>query len=79
MDRKDEASLKSRDKHDQDNAPGSEKHLEAKVENDNIFAPDLKNRGAFKGDDSDGRVNWTPRRVLATLFLSGLYVGTNSM
>ncbi|EXJ71987.1 uncharacterized protein A1O5_04490 [Cladophialophora psammophila CBS 110553] len=29
-----------------------------------------------KGDDSDGHVNWSKRQILATLSLSGLYVGS---
>jgi hypothetical protein len=32
--------------------------------------------GAVKGDDSDGRIGWTARSILATIALSGLYVGT---
>ncbi len=36
---------------------------------------DLGNTGALKGDDSDGRVNWTTKQVLATISLSALYVG----
>jgi hypothetical protein len=36
---------------------------------------DLENSGAIKGDDSDGRVNWTLKQVVATIFLAGLYVG----
>ena len=36
---------------------------------------DLANRDAEKGDDSDGKVNWTTKQILATLFLCGLYVG----
>ena len=36
---------------------------------------DLENSGAIKGDDSDGRINWTLKQVLATIFLAGLYVG----
>ncbi len=28
-----------------------------------------------KGDDSDGRVEWSMRQILATISLSGLYVG----
>ena len=31
--------------------------------------------GVVKGDDSDGRIKWTTNQLLATLFLSGLYVG----
>lgn len=29
----------------------------------------------FKGDDSDGRVNWTWKHVIATISLCGVYVG----
>jgi hypothetical protein len=36
---------------------------------------DLANIEADKGDDSDGKVNWTLKQILATLFLCGLYVG----
>jgi hypothetical protein len=36
---------------------------------------DLENRHAVKGDDSDGKVDWTLKQILATIFLSGLYVG----
>lgn len=36
---------------------------------------DLDNSEAVKGDDSDGRVNWTPLQIVATVSLSGLYVG----
>ena len=37
---------------------------------------DLENSGAVKGDDSDGRVDWTFKQILATVSLCGLYVGT---
>lgn len=40
---------------------------------------DLEQHGAFKGDDSDGKVVWTPTTLLATVSLSDLYVGTSSM
>jgi hypothetical protein len=36
---------------------------------------DTANEKAVKGDDSDGRVDWTPRQVVASIFLSSLYVG----
>ena len=32
-------------------------------------------RHAFKGDDSDGKITWTFRTVLAAISLSGLYTG----
>ena len=43
-----------------------------------ITAIDVENRGAVKGDDSDGRIDWTFKQILATLSLSGLYVGMTS-
>lgn len=36
---------------------------------------DLANSKAFKGDDSDGKVVWTARTVLAFLSLAGLNSG----
>lgn len=39
---------------------------------------DIENRDAAKGDDSDGRIDWTRKQVLATISLSGLYVGMAS-
>ncbi|KAK3072083.1 hypothetical protein LTR53_007471 [Teratosphaeriaceae sp. CCFEE 6253] len=36
---------------------------------------DLDNHQAFKGDDSDGKVDWTPRKLLAAAFLAMLYTG----
>ncbi|OCK81189.1 MFS general substrate transporter [Lepidopterella palustris CBS 459.81] len=37
---------------------------------------DVENRRAYKGDDSDGKVNWTARRILAAVFLAALYTGS---
>lgn len=36
---------------------------------------DITNRGAFKGDDSDGRVTWNLRTIFAAIFLASLYTG----
>jgi hypothetical protein len=55
--------------------PGAEKASLERADTIDALTPDLENRGAIKGDDSDGRINWTLKQVLATLFLSGLYVG----
>lgn len=74
MDQQQEARAETRPKSIEHGAVELEKHV-VKVGSNNYLAPDIENRGAIKGDDSDGRVNWTPKRVLATLFLSGLYVG----
>ena len=46
-----------------------------KIDTLDALAVDPENRRALKGDDSDGRIDWTLKQVLATLFLSGLYVG----
>ena len=37
---------------------------------------DIENRAAYKGDDSDGSVDWTVRNILASVFLCTLYTGT---
>ncbi|OAL24346.1 hypothetical protein AYO22_05722 [Fonsecaea multimorphosa] len=37
---------------------------------------DAEKPNIVKGDDSDGHVNWSKRQILATLSLSGLYVGS---
>jgi hypothetical protein len=39
---------------------------------------DIENRHAFKGDDSDGKIEWTIRKILASAFLAMLYTGTLS-
>lgn len=36
---------------------------------------DLENKAAFKGDESDGAVDWTVRNILASIFLCMLYTG----
>jgi hypothetical protein len=36
---------------------------------------DVENRAAFKGDNSDGAVDWTVRNILASIFLCTLYTG----
>lgn len=41
----------------------------------NTLGVDVHNPDAEKGDDSDGKVNWTLKQILATCFLCGLYVG----
>lgn len=34
------------------------------------------NEKAFKGDDSDGTIDWTPRTVIAAIVLACLYTGS---
>ena len=61
-------------------APGAEhaerhedKHYAlAKV---NTLGVDVENREAVKGDDSDGKIDWTWKQIAATVSLAGLYVG----
>lgn len=36
---------------------------------------DLGNKKAFKGDDSDGKIEWTVRKAFAAAFLAMLYTG----
>lgn len=43
----------------------------------NIPATDFEKQDNVQGDNSDGRVEWTGRQILATLALSCLYVGTS--
>ncbi len=37
---------------------------------------DVENHQAFKGDDSDGKVEWNWRSITASFFLCTLYTGT---
>lgn len=39
---------------------------------------DVENKAAFKGDDSDGLVEWNLRNIIASIFLCMLYTGTNN-
>ena len=75
MDQQQETAIKFQRVSIENDAGGLEKPFVKKAEPINDLSPDLENRGAIKGDDSDGRINWTTKQVLATLFLSGLYVG----
>ena len=36
---------------------------------------DIENRYAFKGDDSDRKIEWTVRKLFAAAFLAMLYTG----
>jgi hypothetical protein len=50
-----------------------------KVATTATLAVDLENRDAVKGDDSDGQVDWSFKQIVATVCLSGLYVGMSSI
>jgi hypothetical protein len=52
----------------------SDQH-EKDIHHINTLGVDLHNPDAEKGDDSDGKVNWTVKQIFATVFLCGLYVG----
>ena len=45
---------------------------------DTLAHVDLGNRQAFKGDDSDGKVHWTLRKLFAAGSLAMLYTGPSS-
>ena len=49
---------------------------ELKLEN-TLRHVDLENRYAFKGDDSDGKIEWNIRKLFASAFLAMLYTGTS--
>lgn len=51
--------------------PGSDNELH-KV---STLGVDPENHDAVKGDDSDGRVDWTWKQICATICLTALYVG----
>jgi|TARA_R110002003_G_scaffold25_3_gene1161 hypothetical protein len=36
---------------------------------------DMHNTSAVKGDDSDGKVEWSTRSIFAAIFLAALYTG----
>ena len=50
-----------------------EKELHVEHLNDNLH---VHNELAFKGDDSDGKVDWSARHAIAALSLGMLYTGT---
>jgi hypothetical protein len=40
---------------------------------------DMKNSYAVKGDDSDGKVEWSTRSIFAAIFLAALYTGQSGV
>jgi hypothetical protein len=75
MDPQQETPIDTKLEFTENDTAGLEKPFVDRVDTIDALTPDLENRGALKGDDSDGQINWTTKQVLATLFLSGLYVG----
>lgn len=62
--------------------PWSSSHVEVETDEKNSLEKihsladvDVENHFAFKGDDSDGKVDWTWRKMAATTFLCMLYTG----
>ncbi len=51
------------------------KHDPTAVRHDEVAEHWNEKTGVAKGDDSDGRVNWTWKQILATISLCGVYVG----
>ncbi|KAK5685652.1 hypothetical protein LTR17_027036 [Elasticomyces elasticus] len=51
----------------------NDQHLEKL---DTLQSIDIENHQAFKGDDSDGKVEWTIKKLLASAFLAMLYTGS---
>lgn len=42
------------------------------------FDIDPKNKKALKGDESDGKIDWTTKQLIATISLAMIYTGTSS-
>lgn len=56
---------------------GVQEHTENRVD-DPVHTKDHSGEtkeNAYKGDDSDGKIDWTFRSALAMAFLSALYTG----
>jgi hypothetical protein len=66
-------SLEHTTTRDADASSGEEKHDLHQAQT--LSKIDVENKAAFKGDDSDGAVDWTFRNILASIFLCMLYTG----
>jgi hypothetical protein len=71
MGNEDGAKLEHVDTEHTDSPPG-EKQLDPEYTLQHV---DLENRHAYKGDDSDGKIEWTVRKLFACAFLAMLYTG----
>lgn len=58
-----------------DDSRADPRHLEKLQTNETLASVDIANHRAFKGDESDGKVAWTIKKLLASAFLSMLYTG----
>lgn len=58
-------------------APSSEKDYPIDIaDSEKAEISHVNNDKAFKGDDSDGSVDWTPKTMIAAVMLAGLYTGS---
>lgn len=48
---------------------------EKSVTEDTVALIDVENNQAYKGDDSDGKIAWSGKKLMAAIFLSMLYTG----
>lgn len=68
------ATLQHVETNDTDRTPQEEKNV---LEHQHTLSSiDVENKAAYKGDDSDGSVDWTVRNILASIFLCMLYTGS---
>lgn len=74
MDMHEEKSMVAAESDQHENVAGPTPKAGTEVTHD-LGDLDLANSKAYKGDDSDGKVVWTPRTVLAFLSLAGLNSG----
>jgi hypothetical protein len=49
------------------------------LKKENTLGVDTHNEFAIKGDESDGKISWTPIQFAATICLAGLYVGRSGV
>jgi len=58
-------------------AAANELHVENRTSEKTLDHDDvhIHNELAYKGDDSDGKVDWTARSIIAPVSLGGLYTG----
>lgn len=75
MEEKDEQPTVAQVEHTNDNQSNSPTGHELKLKR-TLQHVDIENRYAFKGDDSDGKIEWTVRKLFASAFLAMLYTGT---
>lgn len=63
-----------------ENANGSPTDTSLQLEQERTLEDiDTHNRNAYMGDDSDGKVTWGIRSILAAIFLAGLYTGKQAI